>query len=148
MLVASTLIMLTMSLGSYAQEAQPHRPKARQEQAGKEQRGPRPPQIPNLTEEQESQLKAFRVAHEKETLPLKNQSNELEAKLQSLMTADVIDKKEAGRVIENLSDIKAQLMKLKVDQTAAVKSILTDEQQIAFNRQLMRKKEGLPPRRR
>ena len=146
MLAASALLMFTLNLGLYAQDIPAHQRRGKQEQFGKEQRGQRPPRIPNLTEEQASQLTTFKVAHEKEALPLKNQINELEAQLQTLMTEDVINKNEAGRVIENITDIKAQLMKMKIDQTANIKSVLTEEQLVAFNHQLTRKKDRQPRR--
>lgn len=145
-LAAAALIMFTLNIGVQAQDRGPQKNKSRQEQLGKEQRRPMQQRIPDLTEEQDAALKTLKVTHEKESLPLKNQVNELEAQLQTLITQEEINKTEAGRVIERLGDIKVEMMKLKVDHTTEVKSILTDEQKVFFNRQLTRQKDRQPPR--
>jgi len=102
----------------------------------KGERGQKGPQIPNLTEEQQEQLKAFKLDMDKAALPLKNQVGEKEARLKTLTTAASYDAKAVSKVIEEIGDLKTDLMKLKVGQAQKVKSILTEEQLVAFNNQL------------
>ena len=125
----------------FEQGERPNRPKmemkqGQKPQAGMEERGPKRPQIPNLTEEQKEQLHSFKLEMDKNALPLKNQVAEKEARLNTLTTADSYDAKAVNKVIEDIGDLKTDLMKLQVGQTEKVKSILTEEQLVAFNSQL------------
>lgn len=124
-------------------------PRFEQEQRQqREPREPRGPKIPNLTEEQQEQIKAFRLDHAKTTLPIRNQVNELEAKLKTLTSADELNKNEVGRVIDNLSDLKAELMKQRVAHMEDVKSVLTEEQKVVLNNQISRRPQrGRKPNR-
>ena len=99
----------------------------------------RGPKIPNLTEEQEAQLKALHLDMEKATLPIHNQIAEKEARLNTITTADEINLKDAGRVIQEISDLRTKLMTLKVENLVKMKEVLTDEQELALNHQLLRK---------
>lgn len=99
-------------------------------------RGPRGPQIPNLTDEQKEQLHALKLDMDQSTLPIKNQVAEKEARLNTLTTASSYDAKAVDKVIEDIGDLKTDLMKLHIGQTEKVKRILTEEQLIAFNNQL------------
>jgi Spy/CpxP family protein refolding chaperone len=96
-----------------------------------EERGPKKPMIPNLSEEQKEQIKEFRLAAEKSALPLKNQVGEKEARLKTLTTAEVYDAKSTDKVIEEIGKLRTDLLKLKVATEQKVKGILTDEQ-LAF----------------
>jgi len=99
------------------------------------------PKIPDLTEEQASQIEAFRVDHQKETLGLQNQLNELEAKLQSLTTSAEFNKNEVNEVIGEISSLKAQQMKLRVYHMENIKSVLNDQQIVFLNTQLSKVKK-------
>lgn len=119
----------------------PERPRKEMKQGQKPQqemanRGPRGPQIPNLSEEQKEQLHGFKLEMDKSALPLKNQVAEKEARLNTLKTAESYDAKAVNKVIEEIGDLKTDLMKLHVAQTEKIKNILTDEQVVAFNNQL------------
>jgi len=144
------IVALFASTSLFAQQRQERQRGDEQRMEQRAHRGQRPqkPRIPNLTEEQEEQLKTFKVAHEKETLPLKNQLNEAEAHFQTLTTADEINKKEVGRVIETIADLKAELMMKRVDHMEEVKSILTEEQKVALNNQLVKEPGRRKSRRR
>lgn len=105
-------------------------------------RGPRGPSIPNLTEEQKEQLHAFKLELDKSTLPLKNQVAEKEARLRTLTTAESFDERAVNKVIEEIGDLKTSLMKIKVANEQKVKSVLTEEQVIAFNNHMSKKGKG------
>lgn len=110
--------------------------KGEHERDGRQQKGPRGPQIPNLTEEQKEQLKGFRVEFEKASLPIQNQIGEKEARLKTLTTAESFDEKAVNNVIEEIGDLKTEIMKLHVAQTEKIKSVLTEEQLVVFNNRL------------
>lgn len=125
----------------FEQGERPERPRqemkqGQKPQGGMEERGPKGPQIPNLTEEQKEQLQSFRLEMDKNALPLKNQVAEKEARLNTLTTASSYDAKAVNKVIEDIGDLKTDLMKLQVGQAEKVKSILTEEQLVAYNKQL------------
>lgn len=121
-------------------------------QKGKEmnERGPRGPHIPNLSEEQKEQMKSFKIALEKEALPIKNQVGEKEARLRTLTTSDSYNENAVNKVIDEIGELKTELMKLKVANKAKVKEILTDEQLVFFNNHAGKggkdKKGGKPQR--
>jgi Spy/CpxP family protein refolding chaperone len=98
--------------------------------------GPRGPRIPNLSEAQESQLKTIHINAEKASLPIKNEVGEKEARLKTLTTSADFDAKAVNKVIDEIGSLKSDLMKLKVASTQEVKSILTEEQLLFFNKQI------------
>lgn len=138
------MMLLVLSLNVYAQRQRPNEQRRPQMEEARRVNGPE--RIPNLTEEQKTQLKAFRIALEKETLPLKNEVQELEAKLKTLMSQDEVKTQEAGRVIDEISDLKSSMMKKKIKHTAQIKSILDDEQKVFFNKHLTERKNRRPMR--
>lgn len=137
------LLMVSITYGSMAQRRQgPPQDGERQDPPPMEQRDhERGPKIPNLTEEQETQLKGLHVAMEKSSLPIQNQIAEKEARLKTITTASEINLKDAGRVIQEISDLKTQLMTLRVENLVKMKEILTDEQELALNHQLLNRPE-------
>ena len=140
LMTVAALTMLMMNMGMQAQEARrpfQERGKDRMEEPNKRRQALR---IPDLSDEQKSQMKAFKISFEKESLPLKNQINELEASLQSLITMDELNKKEVSRVVDDIASTKATLMKKHVDHTAEIKMILNEEQKVFFNKHLLAKK--------
>lgn len=113
------------------QEMHQKGPQGKQREAGHQ--GPR---IPNLSEEQESQLKTIHLKSEKAALPLKNQVGEKEARLKTLTTSVDFDAKAVNKVIDEIGSLKTDLMKLKVTSGQEIKSILTEEQLLFFNKQM------------
>ena len=116
-----------------------HHPQMEQHQKGQrgmQERGPRGPHIPNLTEEQREQLHGFRVEMAKEVLPLENQIGEKEAQLKTLTTSEDYNASAVNNLIEEIGDVKTELEKLKVGQIQKIKSILTEDQLVAFNKQI------------
>lgn len=137
------LLMVSFTYGSIAQRRQgPPQDGERQGHPPMEQRDhERGPKIPNLTEEQEAQLKGLHLEMEKSSLPIQNQIAEKEARLKTITTASEINLKDAGRVIQEISDLKTQLMTLRVENLVKMKEILTDEQEMALNHQLLKRPE-------
>lgn len=142
---ASLLAAVLIMIGSTNLQAQNDGPPNRQgndrndrmemqRRGPQEEQGTRGPRIPNLSEEQESQLKAIHLKSEKAALPLKNQVGEKEARLQTLTTSMDFDAKAVNNIIDEIDTLKSDLMKLKITSNQEVKAILTEEQLIFFNK--------------
>ena len=89
--------------------------------------------IPNLTEDQQKKMDELRVKHMKEVTPLRNELNEKNAHLQTLESAEKLDMDAINKTIDDISSIKAKLMKSRIAHRAEVLSILTDEQKVFYN---------------
>ncbi|KAF5076585.1 Heavy-metal resistance [anaerobic digester metagenome] len=89
--------------------------------------------IPNLTEEQKTQIEALRVKHMKSTTDLKNQMNEKRARLRTLESAENPNLGDINKTIDEITAIKATLMKNKAAHRAEISKLLTEEQRVYFN---------------
>ena len=145
MIMAAALVLIIQTTALQAQQQEmPERDREEQRFRNHKQK-PKGLPIPNLTGEQEESLKALHIQLEKEALPLKNQLREKQARLQTLVTAENYDQKATEKVVEDIGELKTDLMKLKVSHDQSIRSLLTDEQLIFFNKhQSMRikKKKG------
>ncbi len=91
--------------------------------------------IPNLTEEQQKKMDDFRLVHQKNMLQFKNQMEVKEAQLNVLRSADKADMNAINKNIDEFGALKIQMMKEKESHHQQVRSILTDEQRVAFDMQ-------------
>jgi len=89
--------------------------------------------IPDLTEEQQTQIEALRLEHMKAVQPLQNQLNEYRAKYRTLMSAETIDTKAVDKLIDDKTAVMNKLMKLNASHRSAVRALLTDEQKVYFD---------------
>lgn len=89
--------------------------------------------IPDLTEEQKEQIKELEINHMKETLTLKNQLGEKEARLRTLSTADNVDINLIYEQIEEIGELKTQMMKQQAALHQEIRKILTDDQKVFFD---------------
>lgn len=92
-----------------------------------------PPFIPDLTEEQEEQLQKIRIEHLKVMLPLRNQLAEKEARLRTLSTADDVDMKKINQTIEEIGEIRVQMMKQRAVHQQEIRKLLTEKQRVFFD---------------
>lgn len=106
------------------------------------------PEIPNLTEEQQNQLKSFHMEEMKKAQPIENLVAEKEARLNTLTSAEKYDEKAVNKVIEEIGILKTDLVKMKVATQHQIKSILTEEQLLAFNKRQPKKERPDQGRRR
>lgn len=90
--------------------------------------------IPDLTEDQQTKIDALRVEHYKAVQPLRNQLNEIQAKYRTLMTTDPVDTKAVDKLIDERTSLMNKMMKLNAAHRAQVRSLLTDEQKISYDR--------------
>ena len=97
-----------------------------------EQRKPGP-KIPDLTEDQEEQMQTLRTDHLKAILPMRNELAEMNARLQTLSTADNADMSQINGLIEEMGALKMQMMKAGVAHRQEIRKLLTDEQRVVFD---------------
>lgn len=88
--------------------------------------------IPDLTEEQQAELKTLRDKHFKEMKDFRNQMGEIRAKQTTVMSQNPIDEKAAAKLIDQKTELMNKQMKAQVSHRAAVKKVLTEEQVLAF----------------
>lgn len=86
----------------------------------------------NFSDEQQEQMKEFRVAHMQESKELKFQMEELQLKQKHLMSYENIDEKLIMENIDLLSGVQNKLAKMKVDHKMEVRKILTEDQLSLF----------------
>ncbi|WP_340111690.1 Spy/CpxP family protein refolding chaperone [Maribellus mangrovi] len=94
-----------------------------------------------FTEEQQEQMKALRLETAKQIKPLRNQLNELEARQQTLTTAEKADLNAIYQNIDKISDVKADIQKIMAKQHQEIRSILTEEQRLKFDARKDRMKD-------
>lgn len=138
--VSLILSLFLVSLTSYAQERPPHPPKEYgKHQGGMHGKGGHSPMdkltklLPDLTEDQKSKIKDIFLTTMKEGLPIHNQIAEKEARLQTLSTAEKVDEKAINKTIDEISDLKATMMKKRMSSVQKVRALLTDDQRIIFD---------------
>jgi len=133
-----SLVMMLSALMFYSQTVTAQHHEMRQNQKGEcmgmEQK------IPNLTEQQQSQIKTLRIAHMKKMQQLKNQVDVKKAELKVLQTADKVDMNAINKKIDEKAALKIQLEKEKASFRQKVRSLLTDEQRIIFDARMQKKK--------
>lgn len=98
-----------------------------------EHRGERMAELLDLTDQQKEQFKALRLDHQKAMLPMKNELNELNAKLKTLSTAENADMKAINSQIDKIGSLKTKMMKSKAAHKQEMRKILTEEQRIMFD---------------
>jgi Spy/CpxP family protein refolding chaperone len=91
------------------------------------------PPIPDLTEEQKEQIKELEINNMKEVLSLKNQMGERESQLRTLSTADNVDINSIYELIEEIGELKTQMMKQEAALHQEIRKILTDDQRVFFD---------------
>ena len=104
--------------------------------------------LPDLTEEQETQIENMRIELEGAVLPLKSELELESAKFKKLMITDYPDKAAIEDRIDRISSIQTRIRKLHIDNRLQVRSLLTVEQRIRFDRRVFESKGHRPRRQR
>jgi Spy/CpxP family protein refolding chaperone len=94
-----------------------------------------------LTEDQKTKIKDLRMAAYKEIKPLENQLGELEAKEHTLTTADKPDMNAINANIDEIAKVKVKIAKVEIANRMQIRSLLTDEQKMWFDKHPKFKKE-------
>ena len=128
MTAMALIVMLFSALGSFAQEKQMREAK-HDAHKGQEMRHHKP-NIPDLTDSQKEQLKEVKIKLQKETLPLKNELGEKNARLNTLTSTEGSSDKEINKIIEEIGALETKMMKAKVASKMEMKKFLTEEQRL------------------
>ena len=99
--------------------------------------------IPGLTEQQLEQMKSMRVEHMKEMQSLRNQMAEKKARLRTLSTVDKVNMTDINKVIDEMGEMKTQMMKMREQHRQNIRKMLTDEQRVFFDSHQPMHHEGL-----
>lgn len=131
----SSLIMVALFVLSLSAYAQPQKMKFRkfqeEEMCMPHKRGMQ--HLPDLTDAQKEQIEKLRTDHLKTILPLRNKLGELRAELRTLSTADKANMNDINKKIDQIGNVRTQLMKEQAAQRQQIRSLLTDEQRVKFD---------------
>lgn len=151
--IGSLLVLMIFTVSAQAQDRKgPHPQRQGHEQMEKGERGdkkPGHPPIPDMTEEQQEQMKAIHVEMEKSALPIRNQIGEKEARLRTLVTAASYDERAVNKVLDEIGELKTDVKKLEVAGLQKAKEVLTEEQMLFLYKNLDKRpgpKEGRGPK--
>jgi Spy/CpxP family protein refolding chaperone len=89
--------------------------------------------IPNLTDEQQSALNKLRTNHLKKANLMRAQIQEKRAQLNTLRLSEKPDMDKINRTIDEVAELRADLMKEREAHLQAVKSQLNDDQKAWFD---------------
>jgi len=94
-----------------------------------------PPPIPDLTKQQEEQMKQIHLDAQKFSLPLKNEIKVKEAQLNALRTAENPDMAAINKLVEEIGAISVKLAKEHEANHQKIRKLLTESQRIFFDSQ-------------
>jgi len=104
----------------------------------------------DLTEEQEAKFQKMGRDHQRAMLELKTESAGTEDKVKLLLTADKFDQKTADALAKKMGELNTKRMTMKFTHVRQMRDILTPEQQIKFDKNILSKggphggKMGMP----
>lgn len=87
----------------------------------------------DLNEEQTKQVEEIRLSGQKEMLPLRNLLREKNARLQTLTTSDNYDQNAVDQIVDEISEIRANMLSMKITHRQQIREILTEKQRIKFD---------------
>ncbi|MEQ8555421.1 MAG: Spy/CpxP family protein refolding chaperone [Cyclobacteriaceae bacterium] len=96
----------------------------------------------DLTDAQRDQAKDIRMSAASEILPIRNQINEIRAKLETLQTAKEVDMKLINKNIDEMAGLDAEIQKIRARSHQDFRAMLTDEQRIIFDTKASMKRGG------
>lgn len=89
--------------------------------------------IPNLTDEQRNQIQQLHLEARQQNMELRNQLNEKRARLRTLTTGSSIDMDAADQIIDEMSTLRSNMMKRRLQTHTQVRGLLSDDQKAAFD---------------
>lgn len=90
--------------------------------------------ILDMTDEQKEKVKTLRISLLKDTGPIENELKEKKATLNTLSSAETVDKKAMEKIIEEIGELNTKLMLAREFHKQDVRAILTEEQRVFFDR--------------
>lgn len=89
--------------------------------------------LPNLTDDQETQIKNLKLKFLKEKMILTNHLNEKKAHLKTLETSENPDINDINTILEEIYAIKLEIARKKAALTQEIRKILNEEQRLIFD---------------
>ncbi|MFP4619936.1 MAG: Spy/CpxP family protein refolding chaperone [Bacteroidales bacterium] len=89
--------------------------------------------IPDLTADQQEELKALRVDQMEQMTQFRNNLTEKRATLRKLQTQENPDMEEINNIIEEMGEIRTEMHKTGAEHHQEIREILTDEQRAFFD---------------
>lgn len=89
--------------------------------------------IPDLTEDQQEQIKTLRTEHWNEVEEFRTDMRILHAEMNDLTSGSDYDATAASKKIEKISSLKKKMMKARLAHRNSVRSLLTEEQKVVFD---------------
>ncbi len=93
--------------------------------------------IPDLTEEQEEAIRELRLEQMERNTHHRNQMDELRVRKRNIMTGTTSG--DAEEVIDDMTELRNTQMKENVRHREAVRALLTEDQRVIFDNQVMRR---------
>ena len=100
-----------------------------------------PKRILNLTDEQRKSFREINSNHLSVTKPLKKEMMKKKLEMQLEKMEDKIDVSTVNKLIDEISDLEAEMRKSEFSRNLEIRSLLDDEQQIRLDRMMQRRKE-------
>ena len=97
--------------------------------------------IPNLTEEQKTEIKKIKEESRKKAEPQRKEAKDLRSKLNALKTAENPDQQQINSLIDKSAKMKAEMEKSRTASELKVRGILTPEQRKFVDAQRKEKME-------
>ncbi len=91
----------------------------------------------NLTDEQQKEIQALRLAHQRKMVELKSETGNLRDKLKLVITDDKFNEKAVSDITGKLAKAQQQRMEMKAKHLRKVRDLLTDEQKVKFDQKVL-----------
>ena len=100
-----------------------------------------PKRILNLTDEQRKSFREINSNHLSITKPLKKEMMKKKLEMQLEKMEDKIDVTAINKLIDEISDLEAEMRKSEFSRNLEIRSLLDDEQQIRLDRMMQMRKQ-------
>lgn len=101
--------------------------------------------IPDITPEQETSIRELHLKLMGAIVPMQAHARELQAHLESLSVAEVPDMKAINTTIDQISQTRADIAKLRMKFRMDVRALLTPEQRVVFDSKACRMGQHMGP---
>ena len=89
--------------------------------------------LPDMSDDQKEKIADLRTAFMKKSMEVRNKIDVASAELKMISTGDEVDQDAVNKKIDEITDLKASLMKEHAAHRQEVRSLLTDEQKVIFD---------------
>ena len=100
-----------------------------------------PIRILNLTDDQRKSFREINLNHLSVTKPLKKEMMKKKLEMQLEKMEDKIDVSTVNKLIDEISDLEAEMRKSEFSRNLEIRSLLDDEQQIRLDRMMQMRKQ-------